>query len=157
LRIRLAFPSYAPMRDLSQLCVRDVMNAEVTTVGRNEKADLADELMSVGRIRHLVVLDEDGSLAGVLSRRDLFRGALATALGFGSHAQSRTFKLLRVKEIMTADPRTVAPDAPLAEAASEMVRHKIGCLPVVEGGALVGILTEGRLTELVAEAGTGDT
>ncbi len=144
------------MRDLSELRVRDVMNADVTTIGRNEKADLADELMSVGRIRHLVVLDEDGSLAGVLSRRDLFRGSLASALGFGSHAQARTFKLLRVKEIMTCDPQTVGPEAPLAEAAAQMVRHKIGCLPVVENGALVGILTEGRLTELVAEAGASD-
>lgn len=144
------------MRDLSQLRVRDVMNPEVTTVGRNEKADLADELMSVGRIRHLVVLDEDGAPAGVLSRRDLFRGSLASALGFGSHAQTRTFKLLRVKEIMTADPLTVGPEVPVTEAAAQMVRHKIGCLPVVENGALVGILTEGRLTQLVAEAGTSD-
>ena len=136
---------------VAKLHVRDVMNPDVTTIERNETGDLADQLMSVGRIRHLIVVDEDGALAGVLSRRDLFRGSLASALGFGSHAQTRTFKLLRVKEVMTTDPRTVGPDVLLTEAAAEMVRHKIGCLPVVEGKRLVGILTESDFVRLMAE------
>jgi len=138
--------------DFRRLSVRELMNPEVATIGRNDPASLADEIMRLGRIRHLPVVDEDGDLVGLLSRRDLFRGALAAALGYGEHAQRRTLELLRVKEVMTPDPRTVSPELSLAEAAGLMVKHKIGCLPVVEGDALVGILTEGSFVELAAGA-----
>ncbi len=139
------------MKDLSKLHVRDVMHGDVATTGRNEMADQADRMMQDGAIRHLPVLDDDGLLAGVLTRSDLFRGALASALGYGEHAQTRSLAMLRVKEVMTTDLHTVAPDASLAEAAAVMVEHKIGCLPVLDGEKLAGILTLSRLAELIAE------
>jgi CBS-domain-containing membrane protein len=139
------------MKDLSKLHVRDVMHTDVATTSRNDMADQADRMMQDGAIRHLPVLDDDGLLAGVLTRSDLFRGALASALGYGEHAQTRTLAMLRVKEVMTTDPHTVAPDASLAEAAAVMVEHKIGCLPVLDGEKLAGILTLSRLAELIAE------
>lgn len=138
------------MVDFQTQRVRELMNPEVATVHPNDAASLADQIMQVGRIRHLPVVDEDGALVGLLSRRDMFRGALAAALGWGDHAQRRTLDLLKVKEVMTSDPRTVGPEATLAEAARIMVKHKIGCLPVLEGGLLVGILTEGSFLELAA-------
>jgi CBS domain-containing membrane protein len=62
--------------------VRDVMTSEVTTLKRNDKLTLADDIMNLGRIRHLPVLDDDEKeLVGLVSQRDLFRGALAKALG----------------------------------------------------------------------------
>jgi CBS domain-containing protein len=138
--------------DLKGLRVRDVMTSEVATVGRNDSLALADQIMELGRIRHLPVLDEDGRLAGVLSRRDLLRGALASALGYGQRAQQRLLETLYVKDAMSTEPRAISPDAPLAEAAATMATHKIGCLPVLQGDALVGILTEGTFVELVARA-----
>jgi len=138
--------------DFRRLTVRELMNPEVATIGPNDPASMADEIMRLGRIRHLPVVDEDGELVGLLSRRDLFRGALASALGYGEHAQRRTLELLRIKEVMTPEPSTVGPDVSLAEAAGLMVKHKIGCLPVVDAGALVGILTEGSFVELAAGA-----
>jgi CBS domain-containing protein len=138
--------------DLKGLRVRDVMTAEVATIGRNDSLALADQIMELGRIRHLPVLDEDGRLAGVLSRRDLLRGALASALGYGQRAQQRLLETLVVKDAMTTDPRTISPDAPLAAAAETMTTHKIGCLPVLQGEKLVGVLTEGTFVELVARA-----
>jgi CBS domain-containing protein len=122
--------------------VRDLMTAEVTTLGRNDALSIADDVMRLGRIRHMPVVDDDGQLVGIVSQRDLFRGALARALGYGAHAQQKILGQLLVKEVMTNDPVTVAPDAPLAEAARLMLQRKIGCLVVVEGGSLVGILTE---------------
>jgi CBS domain-containing protein len=98
--------------------------------------------MRLGRIRHLPVLDDEGALVGIVSQRDLFRGALARALGYGAHAQQKLLGQLLVKEVMTNDPVAVAPDAPLADAARLMLERKIGALPVVENGRLVGILTE---------------
>ena len=73
----------------------------------------------------------------------------AAAAGF--RWRWRTLALLRVKEVRSTDLHTVAPAAPLAEAAAAMVEHKIGCLPVIEDGKLVGILTQGLLAELIAQ------
>jgi CBS domain-containing protein len=131
--------------------VRDLMTAEVTTLRRNEQLTLADDVMNLGRIRHLPVLDDDGeALVGIVSQRDLFRGALARAIGYGQHARRKLLDTLLVKDVMTTDPITTSPDTALAEAAGVLMKHKIGCLPVVENGRLVGILTEGDLVALVA-------
>ncbi len=124
------------------LRVRDLMSSEVVTLGRDETLDIADRIMALGRIRHMPVVDADGRLVGVVSQRDLFRGALATALGLTHAIQTKVLGAITVHEIMTADPLTTTPDTPLMESAQVMLRHKIGCLPVVEGDQLVGILTE---------------
>ncbi len=132
------------------LRVRDLMTSNVTTLQRNDKLTLADDIMRLGRIRHLPVIGEDGQLAGIVSQRDLFRGALAQALGYGQRAQRKLLDTLVVKEVMSADVITTSPDTPLAEAARVLVERKIGCLPVVEAGRLVGILTEGDFVALAA-------
>jgi CBS domain-containing protein len=98
--------------------------------------------MRLGRIRHIVVLDEDGSLAGVLSQRDLFLGGLMKALGYGTHAKAKALDMLVVKEAMVSDVATATPDMLLSKAASTMLARKIGSLPVLEGGKVVGIVTE---------------
>ena len=75
---------------MKELKVRDVMTADPTTLKRNEKLTLADDIMRLGRVRHLPVLDDDGQLlVGIVTQRDLFRDALAQALGYGRHAQRK--------------------------------------------------------------------
>jgi len=137
----------------SVLRVRDVMTRDPKTLGRNDQLSLADDLMQQERIRHLPVLDEDGELVGIVSQRDMFRGALARALGYGETAQRRMLGMLVVKEVMSTQLVTVGPEAPIADAARTMVDRKIGCLPVVEGGKLVGILTESDFVEVLAGRG----
>src|SRR5712692_1924991 len=107
------------------LRVRDVMTPDVTTLQRNDKLTLADDIMRLGRIRHLPVIGEDGQLAGIVSQRDLFRGALAQALGYGQRAQRKLLDTLVVKEVMSAEVITTSPDTPLAEAAHVLVERKI--------------------------------
>lgn len=131
--------------------VRDVMSTEVTTLGRNDKLTIADDVMRLGRIRHLPVLDDDGAIAGVLSQRDMFRGALARTLGYGKFAQQRLMGTIFVKEVMSSDPVTVSPDASLEEAAKLLAHRKIGCLLVVEDDKLVGILTEGDFVRIFVD------
>jgi CBS domain-containing membrane protein len=129
------------MKDLK---VRDVMTADPTTLKRNDKLTLADDIMRLGRVRHLPVVDDDGQLlVGIVSQRDLFRDALAQALGYGRHAQRKILDTLSVKEVMTTELVTTSPETSLVEAARVLTERKIGCLPVVENGRLVGILTEG--------------
>lgn len=140
----------------TKLRVRDVMTAEVTSLERNDELTLAEDIMRLGRIRHLPVIDkETGELAGILSGRDLFQSALLRALGYGSAGHRRVLKTLRVKEVMSSDVKTVEPDAPLAHAAQTMLRHKLGCMPVVEGGRLVGILTEADFVRLFSDDAPG--
>ena len=131
--------------------VKDVMTPDVTTLQRNEKLTLADDVMNLGRIRHLPVLDDDGEeVVGIVSQRDLFRGALAQALGYGQRARRKLLDTLFVKDVMATDVLTTTPDTPLAEAARVLMERKIGCLPVIEHGRLVGILTEGDFVAWVA-------
>jgi len=131
------------------------MTTDVKTLGRNDTLTVADDLIKSERIRHLLVLDERGSFAGLVSQRDLFQSALLRALGFGSVARDKVLKSVVVKEVMREDVETTTPDTPLATAAQVMTDRKIGCLPVVENGSLVGILTEGDFVQLVAnEAST---
>jgi CBS domain-containing protein len=138
----------------SVLRVRDVMSPCPKTLRRNDRVSLADDLMRQERIRHLPVLDDEGeTLVGIVSQRDMFRGALAQALGYGETAQRRMLGLLVLKEVMTTRVVTVGPDATLSEAARTMVDRKIGCLPVVEDGKLVGILTESDFVEILASRG----
>ena len=81
------------------------MTRDVRTLQRNDQLDIADDVMRLERIRHMPVLDDEGdTLVGLVSQRDLFRGALARALGYGEHAQEKLLGQLVVKEVMTNDP-----------------------------------------------------
>jgi CBS domain-containing protein len=128
--------------------VGEIMTAVVRTLRRNDQLTLADDLMCAQRIRHLPVLDEDGLVCGVVSQRDLFRGALAKALGYGQTAQQKLHSMLLVKEVMSTGLVTIGPHESLSSAARAMIDNKIGCLPVVDGEKLVGIVTESDFVAL---------
>lgn len=135
---------------MAALCVSDIMTKDVITLNRNDSLTTADDVMRLGRIRHIVVVHDDGALAGVLSQRDLFLGGLLRALGYGTHAKAQALSTMVVKEAMVADPMTTTPTTPLKEAAGIMLKHKIGCLPVLDKGNIVGIVTEADFVAHVA-------
>ena len=135
---------------ITNLSVRDVMTQDLLTVERNQKLSTADDIMRLGRVRHVLVVSETGGLEGVVSQRDLFHGGLLKALGYGTRAKEHALDSLLVKEAMNAEPITTTPDASLQSAARLMAEHKIGCLPVLEAGRVVGILTEGDFVLLAA-------
>jgi CBS domain-containing protein len=130
--------------------VRDLMSHSVRTLERNDKLSIADTVMRDERIRHLPILEESGRLVGIVSQRDLFFNALMRALGHGTVARDRALGSIAVKEVMTEDVVTTTPETPITTAAQMMVDRKIGCLPVVEGNALVGILSESDIVSAVA-------
>jgi len=121
--------------------VAELMSAKVATLGQGDTLDIADGIMCMGRIRHLPVL-EQGEVVGVVSQRDLFRSALGAALAFGIVHPQELMRSLEVRDVMSAPAVTVQPDASVQDAARTMAEKKIGCLPVVARGRLVGILTE---------------
>jgi CBS domain-containing protein len=124
--------------------VGEIMTTAPRTIDLNQTLDIADELTSGLRIRHLPVL-QDGRVVGVLSQRDLFQAALARTLGFGGIGRARVLKTIAAKEVMSEPPVTVQARTPVRDAARLMLSKKIGCLPVVDGGTLVGLVTESDL------------
>jgi CBS domain-containing protein len=80
----------------------------------------------------------------------LFFNGLIRALGFGAAGRDRALKSILVKEVMSDDVVTTTPDAQVSAAAKTMVDRKIGCLPVLEGDSLVGILSESDIVSAVA-------
>ena len=130
--------------------VRDLMSREVVTLRRNDALSAVDHVMEARRIRHMPILDDQDAVVGIVSQRDVFFNALVRALGFGAAASGKVLDALLVKEIMTTDVVTTTPDTPLRQAAELMCDRKIGCLPVVDDGSLVGILTEGDFVAAAA-------
>jgi CBS domain-containing protein len=121
--------------------VKDIMIKEVATLDVNDELSLANDIMRLGRIRHLPVVD-GSKLVGIISERDLFRSSLAQALGYGTEATRQVMKSIRIRDVMVGNVLTAGPEWELARAVELMVHRKIGCLPVVEGERLVGLITE---------------
>ena len=121
--------------------VKELMVKDVATLDINEELSLADDIMKLGRIRHMPVVD-NGVLVGIISQRDMYKASLASAMGFGEKAKRDFLKSLKVKEIMINDVITISPEADIKEAGKIMLDKKIGCLPVVEGSRLAGLITE---------------
>lgn len=136
--------------DTSVSHVSDIMTTEVVTLDPNDTLIEPDRLGATRQIRHYPVVD-DGVLVGIVSQRDIFHSALLKALGYGTRGKDQLFDTFRVKEIMTNDVVTTIAGARVQEAARLMIEHKIGCLPVLDGGALIGLVTETDLLRLIAD------
>jgi CBS domain-containing protein len=136
------------------------MRRDFVTLSPGDKLDLADDVMKLGRIRHMPVLDGE-RLVGVVSQRDLLAASLSKALDFEARERRVFLRSVAVEEAMSRDPITVSPETSAGDAARLLVRRKIGCLPVVDaGGATVGLVTETDLLRSAyevdeAESGAG--
>lgn len=126
----------------SMLLVKDSMTREVVALSPETTAVEALGLCRERRIRHLPVV-EGGRLVGIVSDRDL-RSA-APALGDSDRASA--LERIGISDVMTRDVVSARPDDPIEVAANRMRERRIGCLPVVEGGELVGIITSSDVME----------
>lgn len=125
--------------------IEQYMATDLFTVRPDDLVDLAASVMSWRHIRHVPVEDDEGRLVGLVSHRDLLR--LLATRGFGA----RIGEPIVVREIMKAEPVSVAPETPTLEAIRLMREKKIGCLPVVRDGRLVGIVTAQDFLALSAD------
>lgn len=133
------------------LTVKDIMATEVVSLGADDALDLADDIMRLGRIRHMPVVHH-GKLVGILSQRDLFRAAVSSVLQFEPKPQREWLAKVRVREVMTAAVRTVPETATVREAVDLMLHLRIGCLPVVggdDGDELIGLISESDCLRLL--------
>jgi len=130
--------------------VRDIMTTKVFTIGADKKAFVAKEIMEWAHIRHIPVVDTNNRVVGIISHRDILRASLS-ALGtrFAEAERQQHLGDSPALSIMHHPARTIEPDASVQEAAGLMRQFKIGCLPVVKEGRLIGIVTEYDILQLV--------
>jgi acetoin utilization protein AcuB len=122
--------------------VRDVMTASPITVPPDTPVLDARHLMLERRIRHLPVTDERGLLTGIVTDRDIRLNLPSQATSLSVWEINHLLARLTVDKVMTRSVLTVGPDRGARDAAQLMLDHTIGALPVVDGGRLVGIVTE---------------
>lgn len=133
--------------------VRDLMTDHVFTLGPLDDLESLYELMETHHVRHVPVVDRDGDLVGLVTQRDLARRALGAQDDLPLSMQQEILRRHRVREIMSTEVDTVEPDESLKAAAEMLIENKIGCVPVVEGEHLVGILTESDFVRLYVKKG----
>jgi acetoin utilization protein AcuB len=137
--------------------VRELMSRDVVTIGENETCHEAVARMCQRRVRHLPVLDREGSLVGILTDRDVRHRLFAPDV-FRQVGRVPVSTLLRrapVRAVMSAPVLQISPESDVAQAAEQMRQEKVGCLPVVERSRVVGMLTEIDILRHVAGAEAG--
>ena len=125
-RVEMRFP-----RDENPMKVKELMTQSPLTARPDDDVDLGLQIMAWGEVRHLPVLEE-GRLVGIVSDRLLL-----------ANQENNP----RMREIMSSPPQVAHPDEDVEDAAARMVRERLGCLPVVLGGDLVGI---GTVTDVIS-------
>jgi CBS domain-containing protein len=108
------------------------MTTDLFTVRPDDLMDVAASVMNWKHIRHVPVEDDKGALVGLVSHRDIL----------GMLARGEAGKPLAVKEVMRRSPKTIDPNTSCSDALALLRDGTLGCLPVVDSGRLVGIVTE---------------
>lgn len=138
--------------------VRDFMTSEVTSL--QETDTLLDAAMVFVRssFRHLPVL-RDRKVVGIITERDVKQFAPSLLSRTSAEEYNQIMETTPISRVMTRDPMTLKPDQPIFEAATLLHIKRVGCLPVVENGELVGIITTtdllGLLIRIMEEKGLG--
>jgi CBS domain-containing protein len=124
--------------------VEQFMTSDLFTVGPDDGVELVANLMKWKRIRHVPVEDGEHRLVGVVSQRTLVTAIAERAADFGKGP-------IPVREVMRTDLVTVTPETSTLEAIALMKRHKVGSLPVLNAGRLVGIVTESDFLSIASQ------
>jgi acetoin utilization protein AcuB len=141
--------------------VKDVMSRDPITIDPEAPIGTALDVVRSKRVRHLPVVDEAGALVGIVTDRDLRHAALAPTVPElrSARVHRRTRRLgeklenLRVRDVMTWAVVTTGSEVALLSAALVMLESRVGSLPVVEEGRLVGLLTEQDVLKVLMTAG----
>lgn len=134
------------------MLVRDWMTKEPLIVAPQTSVEEAIRTMRRNRVRHLPVVKDDGdSVVGIVTQTDLLQASPSPATSLSVWEINFLLAKMQVRDAMTREVIVVGEECPLEEAALVMAEHKIGCLPVVRGQRLVGIITETDLFNLFTE------
>ncbi len=141
-----------PHHTESELRVGDLMTQPVHTLTATQSLPLAEWMMRLHHVRHIPVIDDASRLVGLVTHRDLLAAKISSLAPLSDDERSSLQLAIPVSRVMRKQVWTIGPDAFAIAAARIMREQEIGCLPVVEGGKLVGIVTEGDLLALVTDS-----
>lgn len=134
-----------------ELVVRDLMTKDLFTLYDDDTLNFADEVMNWKRIRHIPIINHKYELQGILTHRDLLALSISQLADLPVSDQKRLHRKIRVGDVIKRNVTTTTPGTHLKDAAKIMFEKKIGCLPVVEDGRLVGIITEADFVKFFIE------
>jgi acetoin utilization protein AcuB len=132
------------------MLVRKKMKKDLITITKDDRMTTARKILREKNIRHLPVVDGK-KLIGLVSNMDIRKAEASPATSLEIRELHYLLDKLTVGEIMTRNVITISPDISVEEATTLLHDNKIGCLPVVEDGNLVGILTENDVMEILIE------
>ena len=131
--------------------VKDIMTRDVFTLNKLDNLSAAKDLMDLARIRHIPIVDEDGHFVGLLTHRDILAATISELAGIDRNTQDEIEAGIPIQEIMQTDVVVVSMDEPLKNAARMLLEEKYGCLPVICGDKLCGIITEADFLRLTID------
>jgi CBS domain-containing membrane protein len=140
------------MKNGKEGLVTEIMMGSPVTLKPEDTLDLANDVISLGRIRHIPVVDA-GRLVGLLSERDLLGAAASQIFGLKQKTKSALLKSVLIKDVMKKHVVTVSPETSIKDAAHLLADKKIGCVPVVSDGAIVGLVTTTDILRYVERLG----
>ena len=126
--------------------VKEWMTPEPKTVNEDDPVKAAVNLVVENRIRHLPVVRGD-TLVGIISDRDLKRAMPSIVAGATAEEYQTFMEETPVEQAMTANPIACAPNTDLVDLVREFCQKKVGAIPVVDDGRLVGIVTQTDMME----------
>jgi len=121
------------------ITVNEIMSSEVRTLSERDTLADAQKMMTEARIHHIPIVNGGSRLVGLISHGDVLAASEPQLSGAELAQNPRD---IEISEFMTRDVTTVDPRANLRQAAIYLQKHAYGCLPVVEGDELVGIVTD---------------
>ncbi len=133
------------------MLVKDRMTVRPITVTDDTSVEKALTLMKEEKVRRFPVLNKKGQLVGIVSEKDLLYASPSPATSLSIYEIPYLLSKIKVRDLMTKDVITVTEETPLEEAARIMADNKIGGLPVVRDGKLVGIITETDMFKIFLE------
>ncbi|MCB0272023.1 MAG: CBS domain-containing protein [Bdellovibrionales bacterium] len=133
------------------MLVRDIMTRDVFTLQDSDRLDLANNLMNMEMVRHIPVVDHNQNLVGLVTHRDLLKASVSVFSDLDADEREEFYHHIPIQSIMIKNVLTTTAETTIAEAAQIMDENKIGCLPVMRGQKLVGIITEADFLHLIAE------
>ena len=113
----------------------------MVTVSEGDLLSTVEDIMRLGCVRHMPVV-RAGTLVGVVSERDLLRASLSSLTDFKTDTHRAFLHGVEIAKVMSAPAIVIHPEASVEDAARRMADDKIGCLPVVDGEVLIGLITE---------------
>lgn len=137
---------------MASFTVRELMSEDPKAIGPEENLEVVRETFYELGIRHLPVVDEEHRLLGLVTHRDMLRNIFSNQAEMPISLRQDVLRRKMAGTIMIEDVVTTEPGSDLREAAQVMFDNKFGCLPVVEGERLVGILTEADFVRHFAES-----